>query len=60
MPTHYAITHARNSGIKDWRGLLRGYAVTRTAHMHVCAGVQAGVCVRACMHLRVCRNRVSA
>ena len=56
----YAITRGCNCEAQHWRGLLRGYAVTRGLDMCV------GACVRACMRVRVCacewvylRNRVT-
>lgn len=50
MRAGYAITRARNAGIQQRRGLLRGYAVARFTHMHVCGCAAAGVCAWA----RVC------
>jgi hypothetical protein len=59
-PSRYAVMQVRNSEIKHWRGELRDYAVTRLTHMCMCAGMQAGACVRACMCVRVQRNRITA
>lgn len=57
-PLNYAVTQGRNSGIKHWRGKLRGCAVTRGSRMCVC--VQAQVCACACVHACVCVYRVTA
>lgn len=56
----YAVTKARNAESQHWRGLLRGYAVTRLPRVGMRTGMQAGACVRACMCVRVVRNRVTA
>lgn len=52
MRPSYAITQTRNAGIQQWRGLLRGYAVTPFTRMHVCGC--AGVGVRAWVRVCVC------
>ena len=59
-PGSYTVTRVRNAETQHWRGELRDYAVTRHPRVCMCAGMQAGACVRACMCVRVQRNRVIA
>ena len=59
-PRSYTVTQVRNAETQHWRGELRDYAVTHHTHLCMCAGMQAGACVRACMCVRVQRNHVTA